>query len=81
MTALVLFALQTFSLVGRGITFEDLLSVPLCFIGDTGIVKSGLVTAELVVGKLSRHNRRSLKGRQMSQPHRLVRYLRKFVEI
>ena len=37
MTALALSALQTFSSVGRGVTFEDLLGVLLCFIGDTGI--------------------------------------------
>ncbi len=69
MTALVLFALQTFNSVGRGVTFEDLLSVPLCFIRDTGIVESGLVTAELVVGELGRHSCRSVKGTVVRCPN------------
>ena len=69
MTALALSALQTFSSVGRGVTFEDLLSVLLCFIGDTGIVKSGLVAAELVVGELGRRSCRYMKGAVVRCPN------------
>ena len=69
MTALALPALQTFSPVGRGVTSEDLLSVLLGFIGDTGIVMRGLVAAELVVGELGRHSCRSMKGAVVRCPN------------